>query len=386
MENKNKEQVLILKFNRLPPLPEDLIIFEIFSRLPLKSLYRFRCVSKAFRSLTSDPQFLDAFRSRSRRRFLLSFSSSLNWRCVIHSLTPGFRGIHVPDFVNCLANTTYCDYIRCINGLTCFVRGERVVVCNLAKDEELILPPFRHDFDMGRHFFFFCYDPEADRYKVLKPVSTRMHNRMNGHLELLATNYQIFTIGVDPLWRDFDQPGLYQLGKSTSVCINGVLYCTNFSVTHNVEDGVIAVFDVGSEYFGTVAYPDGLPSSRYSLCDLIDAKGSVGIVEFENCVIRLWIKEKGFVSGSWSEHRIEFPRQWRPILYNFSFSSNSDGEMILGSFRASTIGCWIFHYNIETGKWRRIEVVGLEKHLVFGEFHVEEYVETPLVLRDILRA
>ncbi|KAK4423649.1 putative F-box protein [Sesamum alatum] len=385
---EKEEPRLIL--NRSAPLLEEILIFEIFSRLNVKTLHRFRQVSKFCHSLTSNPEFFTAFRRRSRRRFLLSFSSSLNWRCVFHSLTPGVRGLHVPEIVDCFTNAAYCNYTRCINGVRCFVRGDSVVVCNLATDEELILPPLGRDSERDRHCFFFCYDPETHKYKVLRPVSTRIHNPMNGRVHLLATHYSIFTVGVDISWRGFHRPaGLYQLGKSKSVCVNGVLFCTNFSVTDSVKDGVIAAFDVGSENFDTVAYPDGLSSSRHSSCHLIEAKGSVGIVELESCVIRLWIKEKGFVSGSWSEHRIEFPSQWRSdisLSYNFSFSSNGDGEMIMGSSRMSTPGCWIFRYDIETGKWRRIEVVGLEKHIVFGDFHVEEYVETPLLIRDILRA
>ncbi|KAK4423685.1 F-box protein [Sesamum alatum] len=332
MEKEKKR--LILKGSL--PLHEEIILFEIFSRLPVKSLCRFRLVCKFCCSLTSNPQFRAATRSRGRRRFFLSFSSALNWNCVLYSLTPGFHGVHVPEIADSLADAAYCYYIRCINGLACFVRGDIVVVCNLATDEKPILQPFPGGSCLDRHSYFFCYDPETDKYKVLRSVSSRIHGPVNDEV---AKNYKIFTVGVDIAWRDIYWPGLYQLGKSTSVCVNGVLFCSNFSVSSRVRDGVIAAFDVRSEYFDTVKYPDGLSSSRHSSCHLIEAKGSVGIVVLESCVIRLWIKEKGFVSGSWLEHRIEFPSQWRTdisLSYNFSFSSNSYGEMIMGSSRMST--------------------------------------------------
>ncbi|CAL5039773.1 unnamed protein product [Urochloa decumbens] len=44
-------------------LPED-VIFDVLSRLPLKPLCRFRCVSKAWHALISDPAFIAAQSSR----------------------------------------------------------------------------------------------------------------------------------------------------------------------------------------------------------------------------------------------------------------------------------------------------------------------------------
>lgn len=46
-----------------PQLPED-IIFDVLSRLPVKTLCRFRCVSKTWRALISSPAFASAQASR----------------------------------------------------------------------------------------------------------------------------------------------------------------------------------------------------------------------------------------------------------------------------------------------------------------------------------
>jgi hypothetical protein len=51
-------------------LPDD-IIFEVLSSLPVKSLCRFRCVSKGCRALISDPAFAAAQSSNTARPLVL---------------------------------------------------------------------------------------------------------------------------------------------------------------------------------------------------------------------------------------------------------------------------------------------------------------------------
>ncbi|TVT97071.1 hypothetical protein EJB05_57710, partial [Eragrostis curvula] len=47
-------------------LPDDIIFFDVLSRLPVKSLCRFRCVSKAWRAVISDADLAFAAARRSR--------------------------------------------------------------------------------------------------------------------------------------------------------------------------------------------------------------------------------------------------------------------------------------------------------------------------------
>ncbi|KAM3216273.1 hypothetical protein P3L10_025714 [Capsicum annuum] len=52
-------------------IPHELI-FEILKRLLAKSLMRFRCVSKSFASLISDPLFIEAHQKSCVAQFLVS--------------------------------------------------------------------------------------------------------------------------------------------------------------------------------------------------------------------------------------------------------------------------------------------------------------------------
>ncbi|KAG8382984.1 hypothetical protein BUALT_Bualt05G0136700 [Buddleja alternifolia] len=276
--------------DKSPPLPEEIIFYEIFARLPIKSLIRFRCVSKFCRSLTSDPHFLDAHRRLSPPRYLLSISSSrLTYPHSFHYLTPNnCVKSQQSEFIEYYRNHGYDSYAKSINGLMCLLRGNRVEIRNLVTNKEFVLPNFHsHESKLDKHYIYFCYDPKKDMYKVLIATSER--------------RYSIFTLGMDKAWRGFDQLGLYQLGQSKSICLDGVLYCTNFSTTREAENGIIATFDVGSENFGVITYPEELSSSRYGSCHLIEVKGVIAIVDIEDLksyVIRMWIKKKRLSSKS----------------------------------------------------------------------------------------
>ncbi|CAL9245896.1 unnamed protein product, partial [Arabidopsis halleri] len=58
-------------------IPFD-ITREILVRLPSKSLMRFRCVSKLWASITSDPDFINSFTKLQRSCLLLNFQRNDN--------------------------------------------------------------------------------------------------------------------------------------------------------------------------------------------------------------------------------------------------------------------------------------------------------------------
>ncbi|KAG8382989.1 hypothetical protein BUALT_Bualt05G0137200 [Buddleja alternifolia] len=116
--------------------------------------------------------------------------------------------------------------------------------------------------------------------------------------------------------------------------------------------------------------------------NLIEVKGVIAIIDIEdleNYVIRMWIRVKRLSSECWIENRVLFPSRWTNIYnaaYNFSFTTtNRNGEIVLASCGMSTTKCWIFVYNMGKKEWRRIEVLGLQRDVIFGDFLIEDYVE-----------
>ncbi|KAM0861970.1 hypothetical protein ACQ4PT_045556 [Festuca glaucescens] len=102
-------------------LPDDLV-FEVLSRLPLKSVCRFRCVSKRWSILVSDPAFAVAHRSRRHPDPFLVVSSGNDLRLLdmdgnVVRATKGVGGIELVS--------TGMDDLVCVTGYSC--GGARVI-------------------------------------------------------------------------------------------------------------------------------------------------------------------------------------------------------------------------------------------------------------------
>ncbi|XP_052184040.1 F-box/kelch-repeat protein At3g06240-like isoform X3 [Diospyros lotus] len=82
-------------------LPQELL-FEIFKRLPLKSLLRIRSVSKSWRSLISNPQFITLHRdyNNNNTHMLANVNGAVHW--IAHNPTKigGFRSLIVAFDLN----------------------------------------------------------------------------------------------------------------------------------------------------------------------------------------------------------------------------------------------------------------------------------------------
>ncbi|KAG8382990.1 hypothetical protein BUALT_Bualt05G0137300 [Buddleja alternifolia] len=185
---KRKRHVNVI-FDESPPLPEEIIFFEIFARLPIKSLFQFRCVSKFCRSLTSDRLFIAAQCHRSPPTYLLSYpSSSPLYQHVFHNLNPNNHS-QSEIFIEHFRDLRYDSYAKSINGLMCLLRGKQVIIRNLVTNNQFVLPYFHSHFQLGKHYVYFCYCPKKDKYKVLVATSKR-----NRNLNVVSTRYSIFTL------------------------------------------------------------------------------------------------------------------------------------------------------------------------------------------------
>ncbi|KAF3648337.1 putative protein S-acyltransferase 7-like, partial [Capsicum annuum] len=152
-----------------PSIPED-IIFELFSWLPVKSLMRFRCVSKYCNSLVVQPDFVNIHQCRSMTRpggtKLLMREDDGFYTSVQNGTTASLSridGLHeLPDFFGLHYS------LQCVNGIFCFWRGIRfqpAVICNPSTRQVKFLPKL--DMGSSEYHYSLGFEPEEKIFKVI---------------------------------------------------------------------------------------------------------------------------------------------------------------------------------------------------------------------------
>ena len=130
------------------PIPVDLLI-EIFSRVPLKSIARFHCLSKFFASILRRHDFTELFLTKSLTRPRLLFTVKTKGKLLFYSSPQP----HNPDDNSSLVATSYHptlvpDYqptyiCKPVCGLVLLQgcgRRKRPLICNPAKGKVRTLP------------------------------------------------------------------------------------------------------------------------------------------------------------------------------------------------------------------------------------------------------
>ncbi|KAM3291046.1 hypothetical protein P3S67_019335 [Capsicum chacoense] len=220
-----------------PSIPED-IIFELFSWLPVKSLMRFRCVSKYCNSLVVQPDFVNIHQCRSMTRpggtKLLMREDDGFYTSVQNGTTASLSridGLHeLPDFFGLHYS------LQCVNGIFCFWRGIRfqpAVICNPSTRQVKFLPKL--DMGSSEYHYSLGFEPEEKIFKVIF---------MEQHVVIEAfTRMWVFTLGLDESWRESEN--IHHLcPKKDGVCIDGVIYMLNRYRWNTIN---IVAFDVKTE-------------------------------------------------------------------------------------------------------------------------------------------
>ncbi|KAM3222769.1 hypothetical protein P3L10_022039 [Capsicum annuum] len=168
------------------------IVTEILSRLPVKSLLRFKSVLKSWSSLICNPEFTKYHLSLSANNNKDYTNHSVMWRvsqpefnlkeCTIMEETN--LDYHMKNF------GTSCVIEDSVNGLICLVNeAKELFLWNPALREYKKFPDFRTKLkDDGHCTYGFEYDDIHDDYKVVCSFSVTRYPRNFQEINILANN------------------------------------------------------------------------------------------------------------------------------------------------------------------------------------------------------
>ena len=209
------------------------IIFEILSRLPVKTLCRFRCVSKRWHSLVSDPAFTAAHQSLAEPLLVGTVRGDETLRLM------DMEG-NVVRSVDCVHRSWMLK--NSIDDLVCFSSDQHPYpeVIDLATGKMLLTRSDIDDEDM-QWYDYVGYSFGFGRTalsRVYKVVRLKEHIVTRNGIEQTS---DVLTLGDSSGWRHTELPNPIVDCHQSSVAINGVLHFLMLS-----GDNIIC-FDLESE-------------------------------------------------------------------------------------------------------------------------------------------
>ncbi|KAF5178910.1 F-box and associated interaction domains-containing protein [Thalictrum thalictroides] len=354
-------------------LPSDLLP-EVLAKLPIKSLCRFKCVSKYVKCLIENPVFIDNIRPK---------NTSINWAIddgkdiLIYSLDENgslLKPVQLIRFESYLYDTRYC------NGLVCYDNDNDFCLCNLTTQELIkVKCDFTH--------IEFGFDPLSMKYKVLG---------WNRDFNACISDCCVFTLEKNSSWRQLRQvrsiSPIKWLGES-EVTANGAVFWFN----HGEEGTRIISFNFATENFGIIKLPNMMSNKEEGLMStLFEFEGCLCLVEQRKCtldrchleIVNLWML-KDNDNNIWVSivKNTILPMEGTCLREQFlgllpmdikeAQFAGRNGEIMITTSDNKTV--YIFLYSPLNGQLKRIKASGLpflevtwkpyvENHLSFQEF------------------
>ncbi|KAI6695770.1 hypothetical protein NL676_023480 [Syzygium grande] len=225
---------------------EDLVI-EILSRLPVKSLMRFKCVSKRWRSLISDPGFAKSHLQRlkagdiipSQRIVKSSPLETIDYEQLDGGIGGGHGSVMVRFHEPKVDDPRWMpDLVGSCDGLVCFVVHGGFLLYNPTTKESRNVPSF--DLVPGiKSFHGFGYDSTSDDYKIVQGNGTKSYQMARFSLKSSS-------------WRRVQVQQESHLANYRGVYWKGALHWCAVDQSRNKRETAIMSFDLAEEKFHQV--------------------------------------------------------------------------------------------------------------------------------------
>ncbi|KAG7598844.1 F-box associated domain type 3, partial [Arabidopsis suecica] len=338
-------------------IPNDLIL-DILSRLPAKSIQRFRCVSKLWKSMLSQSYFTELFlnKSSSRPRLLFVGKQDSDW-LFFSSPQPQ----NLDEKSSLVVADCHMKFSKDINPYNCTYASGLIyfhntdndavrVICNPSTGQYAILPlPERRT---HRHSYSYLgFDPIDKEFKVLLISTSKC-------IASSDIDHYILTLGTEKLrWRKIQCPFTH-LPLWNRICINGVLYYLALSERRYYA---VVCFDVRSEKFKLVELEYRLDCR---ICGLINYKGKLCGVNLKYAYyggfpleLRMWVLED-VEKEEWTTYAYTLSADIKVVKVNNNLivaGVTASGEIVLVNNNTCK-PFYVFYFNPERKTFESVEI------------------------------
>ncbi|KAM3356808.1 F-box/kelch-repeat protein like [Capsicum galapagoense] len=245
---------------QIPNFPLEIII-EILSRLPVKPLLKFKCVSKSWHSLISTSHFAKSHLKISLQNNKLNKTLLLLSRYLPHTLysCPLNSALHEKSIScinklsfpwnssNIIAGVSFCNglFLTCIG----MYNNNNLYLWNPSTRKTKKLPSSGVEYSRCDVTYGFGYDESNDDYKVVEIYG------VYGIHYVYGAKFKIYSLRGDS-WRSMKKYWDALFSPDSGVFLNG---CLHWAVAHNDGSCIfwdIVSLDLESERFGNLPLPN----------------------------------------------------------------------------------------------------------------------------------
>lgn len=267
--------------------PEEIMV-EILSRLSVKSLLRFKSVSKSWLSQISSPNFIKTHLDR---------TANSNSSIILHSFGLKSRGNFIslinPDFPQNFVNLDPSPFygiwvVGSCNGLVLLTDR----IWNPATKQAKFLPPYSID-AMATSFLGFGFDEVASDFKVVRVVYPENSSKVR---------VEVYSANADS-WREIEVEGERELQCDEN---NYIPYCVAIVKGDpywgaSTEDELVS-FDMHKEVLRSISLPDIKKQKRTHDWNVVQFHDSLAMIVYphwglENKRLSVWTMDDEDVCG-----------------------------------------------------------------------------------------
>ena len=334
---------------RVPVIPDEIVVFEILVRLPVKALTRFQSVCKTWRAIISDPCFIRSHLQQSAKNqehkpsFLITphtldkviddegwpttVSNHVNfysWEqgqddaCLVHSTT--FHG----EFGS-VYGMVHCD------GLVVLLTNTKVYVFNPAIHDVLKLCHGQKD-EVRLPTVGLGLDPRTNKYKIVR----FFYRTADSSNRTYSLGMEIFTIGGDDsdmCWRSTAEDPPMPIQPGPIMHFKGSLYLLIWDeLVERCPQGVLR-FNLEDESFSFISHPK-LLSSELEWPYFIELGGELCLAQRLDEKQVIWMLRRSGDGHEWVHHHA--------IIFQERFKTLS---VIPKDFLRIRSGNCLYHYD-----------------------------------------